>query len=369
MAHLKEVPFSQSYSTVDATPLFVMLAGRYFERTGDQETIKSIWPNIEAALLWCDTLGDKDGDGFVEYYRESESGLANQGWKDSEDSIFYADGSIAQGPIALCEVQGYVYAAKRAAATMSRAMGHGIAAERLDQQADDLQRHFNKAFWCEDIGTYVIALDGAKKPCRVRSSNAGHALFSGIADPVYAARVADSLTSPESFSGWGIRTISQRESRYNPLSYHNGSIWPHDNALIVMGFAHYGFKKQAMKVFSGLFDAATYQELLRLPELFCGFNRRRRRGPTAYPVACTPQAWASASPFAFLSACIGLNLRHDRDEIYFDDPQLPEFINDLTIRNLQLGKTRADIRLRRDGGDITVTVLSRSGPARIVQSK
>jgi glycogen debranching enzyme len=249
-------------------------------------------------------------------------------------------------------------------------MGHGSEeAEGLDRQADHLKRHFNEAFWCEEIGTYALALDGDKKPCRVRSSNAGHALFSGIADPIYAVRVADSLTSPESFSGWGIRTISQGESRYNPLSYHNGSIWPHDNALITMGFARYGLKKQAEKVFSGMFDAATYQELPRLPELFCGFNRRRRRGPTAYPVACAPQAWASAAPFAFLSACIGMSLRYDCDEIYFDDPQLPSFIDDLTIRNLQLGETHADIRLRRDGGDVTVTVLSRSGAARIVQSK
>jgi glycogen debranching enzyme len=334
------------------------------------ETIKTIWPNIEAALLWCDTLGDKDGDGFVEYYREGTSGLANQGWKDSDDSVFHADGSEAQGPIALCEVQGYVYAAKRAAATISRRLGRDAdEAEHLDQQADSLRLHFNAAFWCEDIGTYAIALDGSKKPCRVRSSNAGHALFSGIADPLYAVRVANGLTSPESFSGWGIRTIAQGESRYNPLSYHNGSIWPHDNALIAMGFARYGLKKQAAKVFSGMFDAATYQDLLRLPELFCGFNRRRRRGPTAYPVACAPQAWASAAPFAFLAACIGLSLRHDRDEFYFDDPQLPDFIDDLTIRNLQLGETRADIRLRRDGGDVTVTVLSRSGSARIVQSK
>jgi glycogen debranching enzyme len=370
MAHLKEVPFSQCYSTVDATPLFVMLAGHYFERTGDKETIDAIWPHIEAALLWCDTLGDRDGDGFVEYYREVESGLANQGWKDSEDSIFHADGSEAQGPIALCEVQGYVYAAKRAAAVMSRALGRSLEeAEHFDRQADRLQHDFHEAFWCEEINTYAIALDGDKKPCRVRSSNAGHALFSGIADPVFAARVADSLTSPESFSGWGIRTISQGESRYNPLSYHNGSIWPHDNALIAMGFAHYGFKKQASKVFSGMFDAATYQELLRLPELFCGLHRRRRRGPTAYPVACAPQAWASAAPYAFLSACIGLNLQHDQDEIYFNDPQLPDFIDELTIRNLQLGQTHTDIRLRRDGGDVTVTVLSRSGAARIVQSK
>ncbi len=369
MAHLKEVPFSHCYSTVDATPLFVMLAGLYFERTGDKATIETIWPNIEAALLWCDTLGDRDGDGFVEYYRETDSGLVNQGWKDSEDSIFHADGSQAQGPIALCEVQGYVYAAKRAAATLSKMRGSIAKSEDLDRQAEALRARFHEAFWCEEIGTYALALDGAKNPCRVRSSNAGHALFAGIVDPAYAARVADCLTNADAFSGWGIRTISHGESRFNPLSYHNGSIWPHDNALIVWGFGRYGLKAQAAKVFSGMFDAASYQELRRLPELFCGFGRRRRRGPTAYPVACAPQAWASAAPFAFLSACIGLSLRHESNEIYFTDPRLPDFLDDLTIRNLRLGETRADIRLRRDGDDVTVHVLSREGTARIVQSK
>ena len=369
MANLNEVPFRHCYATVDATPLFIMLAGLYFERTGDKATIQAIWPNIEAGLLWCDTFGDKDKDGFVEYYRETESGLANQGWKDSQDSIFHADGSQAQGPIALCEVQGYVYAAKRAAATLSRMLGDIFRADELDAQSDLLRARFHEAFWCEEIGTYALALDGAKKPCRVRASNAGHALFTGIADPAYAARVADSLTSPEAFSGWGIRTISQAESRYNPISYHNGSIWPHDNALIVCGFGRYGLKAQAVKVFSGMFDAASYQDLRRLPELFCGLGRRPRRGPTAYPVACAPQAWASAAPFAFLAACIGLSLRHESNEIRFTDPRLPNFLDELTIRNLRLGETRTDIRLRRDGDDVTVSVLSREGTVRIVQTK
>ncbi|MGA3303791.1 MAG: amylo-alpha-1,6-glucosidase [Methylovirgula sp.] len=369
MAHLKEVPFGQCYATVDATPLFVMLAGLYFERTGDKATIRAIWPNIEAALLWCDSFGDKDQDGFVEYHPETSSSLTNQGWKDSGDSIFHADGSQAQGPIALCEVQGYVYAAKRAAATLSEMLGLTAMSEALNAQSEVLRHRFHQAFWCEEIGTYALALDGAKRPCRVRASNAGHALFTGIADPACAARVAASLTSPEAFSGWGIRTISQGESRYNPISYHNGSIWPHDNALIVLGFARYGLKAQAAKVFSGMFDAAGSQDLRRLPELFCGFGRRPRRGPTAYPVACAPQAWASAAPFAFLSACIGLSLRHDSNEIHFEDPRLPDFLDELTIRNLQLGETRADIQLRRDGDDVTVSVLARDGIACIVQTK
>lgn len=369
MAHLREVPFGHYYGSVDATPLFVMLAGLYFERTGDIATIRTIWPNIVAALSWCNTSGDLDQDGFVEYFRATDAGLANQGWKDSYDSIFHTDGSLAEGPIALCEVQGYFYAAQKAAATLARVLGKTDLAATLDKQAAALRTRFHKSFWCEEIGTYALALDGAKRPCRVRSSNAGHALFAGIADPDYAVRIADVLTGPESFSGWGIRTISQRESRYNPMSYHNGSVWPHDNALIALGLSRYGLKRHAAEVFSGMFDAANYQYLLRLPELFCGFGRRRRRGPIAYPVACAPQAWASAAPFAFLSACIGLSFDHDSNEIRFANPQLPGFLADLTIHGLRLGKTCVDIRLRNDGTDVTVSVLSRDGDASIVQTK
>jgi len=369
MANLKEVPFGHYYGSVDATPLFVMLAGLYFERTGDMDTIRAIWPNIEAALSWCDTSGDPDQDGFVEYFRTTDAGLVNQGWKDSHDSIFHADGSLAEGPIALCEVQGYVYAAKGAAATLAQVLGKTALAETLGKQAAVLRIRFHESFWCEEIGTYALALDGAKQPCRVRSSNAGHALFAGIADPAYAARIADVLTGPEAFSSWGIRTVSQGESRYNPMSYHNGSVWPHDNALIALGFGRYGLKRHAAKVFSGMFDAASYQYLLRLPELFCGFGRRRRCGPIAYPVACAPQAWASAAPFAFLAACIGLSFDHDRNEIRFANPQLPGFLADLTIRGLRLGTTCVDIRLRNDGVDVTVSVLSRDGNASIVQTK
>ena len=369
MALLGEVPFRLYYGTVDATPLFVMLAGMYFDRTGDRDTIKEIWPQIEAALDWCDTDGDRDKDGFVEYFRETESGLANQGWKDSQDSIFHADGSDAVGPIALCEVQGYVYAAKRAGAELAQTLGHHGAAARWANDATTLQARFEAAFWCEEIGTYALALDGAKRPCRVRSSNAGHALFTGIASPARAARVAETLMGAESFSGWGIRTIAQGEPRYNPMSYHNGSIWPHDNALIALGFARYDLKHQATQVFEGMFGAASYQELRRLPELFCGFLRRPRRGPTSYPVACAPQAWAAAAPFGMLQACLGLNLDFARHEMSFTNPRMPDFLDELLIRSLSLGSSRADIRLRRDGPDVTVSVRARQGDAHIIQSK
>ncbi|HZT81714.1 MAG TPA: amylo-alpha-1,6-glucosidase, partial [Gemmataceae bacterium] len=240
MAALKEIPFGRYYGSVDATPLFVVLAGAYFGRTGDREFLQSIWPNVEAALRWVDTYGDPDGDGFVEYQRHSPSGLVQQGWKDSHDSVFHADGTLARAPIALCEVQGYVYQAKRLAAEVAAALGLPDRAVELRRQADQLRDRFEAAFWCDDLSTYALALDGDKKPCRVRSSNAGHCLFSGIASKVRARRTARTLLAPESFSGWGVRTIAAGEARYNPMSYHDGSVWPHDNAVVAAGMARYG---------------------------------------------------------------------------------------------------------------------------------
>jgi len=369
MARLGEVPFRRYYGTVDATPLFVMLAGQYYERTGDQETIKAIWPNIEAALRWCDEYGDRDGDGFVEYHRETDQGLANQGWKDSHDSIFHADGSGAEGPIALCEVQAYVFAAKQAAARLATTLNQADISNRLAKEAVNLRERFEAAFWCEDISTYALALDGAKRPCRVRASNAGHALFAGIAAPERAHRVARTLMSPDSFSGWGIRTLARGEARYNPMSYHNGSIWPHDNGLIALGMAQYGLKHEAAQVFRALFEVASYQELRRLPELFCGFTRRRHRGPTAYPVACSPQAWAAATPFALLGSSLGLELNHEGNAVRFNDPTLPSFLDEVLIHELRVNASTFDLRLHRYGQDVSLNVLKRAGDARILLAK
>ena len=369
MAQLGEVPFRRYYGTIDATPLFVMLAGQYYDRTGDRETLEAIWPNIEAALRWCDEFGDRDGDGFVEYHRETDKGLANQGWKDSHDSIFHADGSGAKGPIALCEVQAYVFAAKQAAARLAQILHRHDLSARLAQEAELLRERFEAAFWCEELGTYALALDGAKRPCRVRTSNAGHALFAGIAAPERARRVAATLMSPDSFSGWGIRTVARGEARYNPMSYHNGSIWPHDNGMIALGLARYGLKEEAAQICRALFEVATYQELRRLPELFCGFTRRRHRGPTAYPVACSPQAWAAATPFATLAASLGLDLDWKGNAVRFSDPILPSFLGEVVIRRLRLGASDLDLRLHQQGGDVALNVLKRSGDARILLSK
>ena len=264
-------------------------------------------------LEWIDKYGDIDGDGFVEYARHSPTGLVQQGWKDSADSVFYNDGVLADGPIALCEVQGYVFAAKRMAAQLALALGYPERAAELWRQADTLQRRFEAVFWSETLSSYVLALDGKKRPCEVRTSNAGHCLLTGIAGPERAWLTAQTLMREDLFTGWGVRTLGSSEVRFNPMSYHNGSVWPHDNALVAWGIARYGFKEPVHKILTGLFDASLFVDLHRLPELFCGFVRRTGEGPTLYPVACAPQAWAAGSVFLLLQACLGLSI-HGADE-------------------------------------------------------
>jgi glycogen debranching enzyme len=365
MAALREVPFGLYYGTVDATPLFVMLAGLYAERTGDDATIAELWPTIEVALAWIDGPGDRDGDGFVEYYRATEEGLANQGWKDSQDSIFHADGRLAEGPIALVEVQGYVYCAKLLAARCAERLKRDDQARRLRAEAEVLKEKFDASFWCPELGTYALALDGNKQPCRVRSSNAGQVLFTGIAKPERAMEVGDGLLRQPFFSGWGIRTIASTEARYNPMSYHNGSIWPHDNALIALGLARYGLNRSVERVFKGLFDAATYMEMRRLPELFCGFQRSRGRGPTHYPVACAPQAWASATPFTLIEASLGLQFDPAGNEIVLRNPRLPSFLDEVVLRNLQLKQSSVDLKVRRHANEVSVEILERRGHVQV----
>jgi glycogen debranching enzyme len=365
MAALREVPFAQYYGSVDATPLFVLLAGLYVERTGDDETLAELWPSIEAALRWIDGAGDPDRDGFVEYQRASEQGLANQGWKDSYDAIFHADGRLAEGYIALAEVQGYVFAGKRLAARCALRLGKIEMAQRLEAEAQRLAERFEEAFWCEELGTYALALDGAKQPCKVRTSNAGQLLFTGIAREDRARKVAADLMRPHFFTGWGIRTVARGEARYNPMSYHDGSIWPHDNALIALGLARYGLKHSVEHLFKGLFDAASYMDLRRLPELFCGFQREKRRGPTLYPVACAPQAWASATPFTLLEAALGLEFDAQRGEIRLRNPRLPAFLNEVVLRDLQLGPSSVDLRLRRHGEEVSLEVLRTRGQIQV----
>ncbi len=362
MAELGEVPFRRYYGSVDSTPLFVALAGAWLDRTGDAEALRPLWPNIEAALRWIELHGDRDGDGFVEYGRMTEAGLANQGWKDSWDSVMHADGTLAKGPIALCEVQAYAYAAYRAGGRVARALAlPSFKAEALERKAAELRERFEAAFWCEDIGTYALALDGAKKPCRVRSSNAGHALFGGIASPDRAAAVAKQLLGGAFHSGWGIRTLAATEARYNPMSYHNGSVWPHDNALIGLGMARYGHHAAAARVLEGMAAAAGKLDLRRLPELFCGFPRRGGQGPTAYPVACAPQAWAAAAPIGLLGACLGLGFDPAARIVRLERSVLPAGLDRVTLRGLSLGGARIDLGLRRAADSVAMGVSGRSG--------
>ena len=368
MANLGEVPFKQYYGTVDATPLFIVLAGEYFKRTGDKEFIRQIWPNINQALAWIDDTGDIDGDGFVEYHRITDRGLRNQGWKDSDDSVFHRDGSLADGPIALCEVQGYVFAARNAMSELAGSLGLVDQAELLRRQAEQMQRKFEAAYWSDELGTYVLALDGDKRQCAARSSNAGHLLWTGIASPERAAHVAKMLGSRLFFSGWGIRTLATTETRYNPMSYHNGSVWPHDNALIAMGLARYEKKDLIIAIIQGLFEASTYLKQHRLPELFCGFTRRAETGPILYPNACAPQAWSSSTVIALLNALLGISFDAENRRILIDKPRLPEFLQSVELRGLRLCDGSADLTFNRTGDDVSIVTDARRGDINIVIS-
>ena len=361
MANLDEIPFGRYYGSVDATPLFVVLAGAYLERTGDRALLSRLWPHLERALHWVDRYGDADGDGFVEYSGRSERGLINQGWKDSGDAIFHEDGSAVEGPIALCEVQGYVWAAKRAAATIAEALQLKGRARRLQADAEKLRARFDEVFWDDALGTYVLALDGDKSPCRVRASNAGHALFAGIALETRASRLAATLLDRESYSGWGVRTLSSAERRYNPMSYHNGSVWPHDNALITAGLGRYGLTPEASRVLFSFFELSRAVDLRRLPELICGFERSPGAGPTLYPLACAPQAWAAGAVFLMLQACLGLSIRGREGQILLERPTLPPFLETLRIDDLRVGSASVDLSLSRRGPEVSVDVARSSG--------
>lgn len=369
MANLGEIPFRLYYGSVDSTPLFLILAAEYWKRTGDTDFIMGIWKHIEDALMWMDRYGDVDRDGFVEYIPD-ENGLMNQGWRDSWDAVFHKDGILAKGNIALCEVQGYVYGAKKGIAELAQAIERPDIAEKLFKESKALRERFDEYFWDEDIGSYILALDGEKRPCRVVCSTAGHTLFTGIAKRKRVKRLVQTLLSDALFSGWGIRTVSANESRYNPMSYHNGSIWPHDNAIIAYGLASYGFAKEMIKVFSAIFDASLFMEFQRLPELFCGFHRRKGVPPTLYPTACSPQTWASGSLIFMLQASLGMRFEADRNRVIFKQPMLPEFLNHIHLRHLRVARGKGvDLLLRRYGDDVTVEVLKKSDDISVVIEK
>jgi glycogen debranching enzyme len=359
MTALRELPFGEYYGAVDTTPLFVMLAGAYAERTGDMTLIEELWPSLIAAMEWVDGDGDSDHDGFLDYRASTSNGLVNQAWKDSNDSIFHADGRLAEGPVAVVEVQGYVYAARRAMAELSKRRGDAASAEDWRRRAEIVRAGVEAQFWVAEQDFYAIARDGAG-PCKVRASNPGHLLFCKLPTRERAEKVTTQLLSPAFNSGWGIRTLATGEPRFNPMSYHNGSVWPHDTALCTAGMANYGNRAGAVRVMAATFEAAVRFEM-RMPELFCGFARATGEPPVAYPVACLPQAWSSGAVFMLLQACLGLRVEGFRREIHIDQPQLPIGIDNLVVRGIAIADSTIDLEFQRVGDRV---VAEPRGPDR-----
>lgn len=339
------------YGTVDATPLFVMLLGELRRWDLADDVVDRLLPHADRALAWIEDFGDVDGDGYVEYQCRSGHGLANQGWKDSWDAVRHADGKLADAPIALCEVQGYVYAAYLARAHFAREAGDAAMASRYQSKAADLQRRFNEDFWLEEHGWYALALDGHKRPVDALASNMGHCLWTGIVDPDRAALVADRLMSAELFSGWGIRTLGTSMAAYNPVSYHNGSVWPHDNALCAAGLARYGYMKAAQRVIGAQLDVAEAHRH-RLPELFAGFERGKPSTPAAYPTSCSPQAWAAAAPLLWLRTLLRLDPSAPAGTVWID-PELPPWIRRLHLEGIAIAGQKLTVEV--DGDEVVVT--------------
>jgi glycogen debranching enzyme len=365
MAAVKELPFSQYYGGVDTTPLFVMLAAAYAERTGDMDFIASIWEGLLAAMEWIEGNARRHG-GFVSYARGELTGLANQGWKDSHDSVFHADGRSAEGPIALVEVQGYAFAALRGMGMLSRARRQFVRAREWEAEAAAMAARVERCFWLPELQTYALALDGQQQPCRVRASNAGHLLFSGLPSPERGRLVVQQLRSAAFDCGWGVRTLPSDMARYNPMSYHNGSVWPHDVALCAAGMARYGERDGVVRLLGDMFEAAVHFGL-RLPELFCGFDRAPGEAPVAYPVACLPQAWAAGSVFMLLQACLGVTVEAARQRVRVTHPRLPDGIEAIHVSGLQVGQSRFDLNVRRYGEDVVAFAQKDSASAARVE--
>jgi glycogen debranching enzyme len=369
LANAGIVPHTPYYGTIDATPLFLILYGTYFKWTNDRQLAEELLPNVERALEWCDRYGDIDGDGFLEYQKHSSRGLDNQGWKDSGDSIVHADGTLAEPPIALAEVQAYVYLGKLRVADVFEHLGRERDAVRLREEAHLLRKRFNKAFWVPEDAYYALALDGNKRPVRSVTSNPAHGLYCDILDEDKAAEVAKRLLQPDMFSGWGIRTMSKSSAAYNPMSYHNGTVWPHDNAWIAAGLKRYRHHKQTNRIATAIFDAAVFVDYMRLPELFCGFTRRTPNQPVHYPVACSPQAWAAGSPFLLLQAMLGLSARAPENLLTINLPFLPPWLNWVELRNLKVGDSTISLLFRREGEMTAFSLLSKDGSVRVVMEE
>ncbi|MDG4893464.1 amylo-alpha-1,6-glucosidase [Mesorhizobium sp. WSM4976] len=356
MAALRELPFGRYYGGVDTTPLYIHLASAYAERTGDMAFIDRLWPSLKAAAEWTEEASR--ATGFVTYQRAAESGLANQGWKDSFDSVFHADGRIPKGPIALVEVQGYVFAAFRGMAALARRRGEFADAEHWEGRAEEMRVAVERDFWLDDMNFYALAIDGEGQPCKVRTSNAGHLLFVGLPQPERAKLVVDQLLSASFHSGWGLRTLADDAVFFNPMSYHNGSIWPHDTALCAVGMARFGERDSVVRLMSGTFESAVHFNM-RLPELFCGFARAPGEAPIAYPVACLPQAWSAGSTFMLMQACLGLEIDGWQGELHVTRPRLPIGIDTLMIRHLTVGDKAIDLTFQRVGDRVAAFLSDR----------
>jgi glycogen debranching enzyme len=363
LAHIGALPQSPAYyGTVDATMLFLVLMAEYVNWSGDLHLVRQLRPNIDAALRWMAEDADGDGDGYVDYAGRYARGLVNQGWKDSGNAIVNADGTLAEPPIALCEVQAYAYRAWRQTATLLRRLGEPGRADELEHRAAALRARFNRDFWSNALGCYVLARQAAGRPAAVVASNAGQVLWGGIATAEQAARVVERLMQPDMFSGWGIRTLSAHAAAYNPIGYHLGTVWPHDNSLILAGFRRYRHDAAALEVFDALFDAASLFRGYRLPELYCGHDRRESEdGPIPYPVACSPQAWAAGSlPYALWNL-LGLEADAMRGRLVVRRPRLPSWLACVEIRGIHVGDAIADLRFRREDDGIRVEAAVERG--------
>jgi glycogen debranching enzyme len=366
MANLGEVPQTPYFGSVDATPLFLCLMAEYVRWTGDLDLFRKLEKNVERALRWLDTIADHDGDGFVDYISRSDKGLANQGWKDSGNSIANADGSPAEPPVALVEVQGYVYRARLDTAWLFRLTGRQEEAERLEQQAKELRRRFQHAYWLPDRRYLAVALQKGGRPAEAISSNPGQALWSGIVSAAHSRSIARTLVSGQMFSGWGVRTMAEGEAAYNPLDYQVGAVWPHDNAMIAAGLKRYGHTSEALQVFTAVYQAATRFPAYRLPEVFAGFARGDSPEPVRYPVACSPQAWAAGAIPYLLRTALGLEPDATEHLLRIARPALPDWLGEVSVRGLRVGSASADLIFRRHHGETSVVVSEQSGPLHVV---
>jgi glycogen debranching enzyme len=366
LANLKAVPHTPYFGSIDATPLWLLLVAELTMWTGDLDGFEARRDAVDAALAWIDTFGDLDGDGFVEYERRSRAGLLNQGWRDAGDAVLHADGTPAEGPVALAETQGYVYYAKRRLAAIFGELGDIDRAEELSSQAGALKRAFNERFWMEDEGFFALALDGRKQQVRGICSTIGHALWTRIVGDDHVDAVVARLMAPDMFTGWGVRTFSKDMKGYNPVSFYNGSVWPFDTAVIANGMKKHGYAQESNRLALGLVEAAGAHEYDRLPEMFCGFTRRAINKPVAFPMACSPDASSAGALFLILQSMLGIYAQADENIVYVHDPDLPKWLGEVTLTNLRVGRTTMRLRFRREGTQTSFAVLDKQGPGRIV---